>query len=220
MNIEMINPYVIKILISVRDKDSISSISSRIGLSYGWTHKWVTELISEGIFKEKWRGFELQKNNETYKNILKFIQTNFNNVQFYYSVLNLFGIDYCLTKTDAVYFWTEGKYNIARYRDYYPIFVKINKKDYDLFLMYCRKLGLNINKKKGIFYSPDVIDVKDKDIECTEKKELRVETLENTIKFMKKNIYNFQPALEMIQEKYGKKLNMKYSEANFYGKSD
>ncbi|MFW5847095.1 MAG: hypothetical protein ACOCUU_02975 [Nanoarchaeota archaeon] len=219
MNIDIINPHVMKILISARDKDSISSISSRIGLSYGWTHKWVKKLVSEGIFKEKWRGLELQKNNTTYKSILEFIKNNFNNAQFYYSVLNLFGIDYCLTKTDAVYFWTEGRYNIARYRDYYPVFVKINKKDYNLFLNYCKKLGLNINKKKGIFYSPKIIDIKNKNIKCSEKEELRVETLKDTIRFMKDNIYNFQPALEMIQEKYGKKLNINYSEANFYGKS-
>ena len=48
MNINTINPHVIKILISVRENDSISSISKRIGLSYGWTHKWVVELVKEG----------------------------------------------------------------------------------------------------------------------------------------------------------------------------
>jgi len=37
MNIELLNPYVMKILISLRNQDSISSISKRIGLSYGWT---------------------------------------------------------------------------------------------------------------------------------------------------------------------------------------
>jgi len=212
MKIDSLNPYVIKILISARDYDSISSISKRIGLSYGWTHKWVKEMIKEGIFKEKWKGIVLQKENPLYKNILEFINKNLRNVDFYYSVLELMGIDYCLTKTDSVYFWTEGKYNIARYRDFYPIFVKIAKKDYKLFLEYCKKLGLKVNKKKGIFYYPEKVDK----INCVKKQRICVETLEKTIEFMKDNIYNFEPALEMIQGMYNKKLNIKYQEAGFY----
>ena len=50
MNIETLNRYVIKILISAREKDSISAVSKRIGLSYGWAHKLVSELIREGNF--------------------------------------------------------------------------------------------------------------------------------------------------------------------------
>jgi hypothetical protein len=210
MNIEMINPYTLKILLSAREEDSISSVSRRIGLSYGWTNKWVNKLINEGILNQKWRGFELNKTSSKYKNIIKFIRQNFNNVRFYYSVLNLFGIEYCFTKTDAVYLWTEGRYNIARYRDYYPIFIKIKASDYPLFLEYCRKLGLKINSNKGIFYSPEIAE----NIKSAKKNKSPVETLDSTIDFMKENIYNFQPALEMVQEMYSKELNIKYSEAN------
>ena len=117
MKIELLNPYVIKILISLRKKDSISSISKRINLSYGWTNKWINELIKEGILTNKWREVNLNEKNKDYKNILKFIKENLNDVSFYYSVLNLFGINYCFTKTDAVYLWTEGGYNIARYKE-------------------------------------------------------------------------------------------------------
>ncbi len=156
MKIELLNQHVLKILMSARDEDSISSISKRIGLSYGWTHKWVEELIKEGIFKEKWRGIVLQKNNSSYKNILRFVKENVSNIQFYYSILSSFGIEYYFTKTDAVYLWTEGRYNIARYRDFYPIFIKIKETDYDIFLKYCKKLGLRINSGKGVFYSPEI----------------------------------------------------------------
>ena len=206
----MINPYVIKILISVREKDSISSISKRIGLSYGWTHKWVTELIKEGILKERWKGVILQKNNKSYKEILKFIRNNIIEISLYYSVLNLFGIRYCFTKTDAVYFWTEGRYNIARYRDFYPIFVKIKKNDYPFFAWYCKKLNLKINAKKGVFYNPEIVE----DFKFVKKIEYSIEPLNETIKFMKDNIYNFEPALEMIDEMYKKGLKIKYKELN------
>jgi len=210
MEIDLINPYTLKVLISARDNDSISSISKRIDLSYGWTHKWVEELAKEGVFKEKWRGIELQKDNASYKQILSFIKESLVNVRFYYSALNLFGIRYVFTKTDAVYLWTEGRYNIARYRDFYPIFVKIKKEDYALFLEYCKKLGLKINADKGVFYSPEIAT----EIESEKKNGSYVETLDSTILFMKENIYNFQPALEMIQEMYKKDLNVTYREAN------
>jgi len=147
MNIETINPYVLKILISARDEDSISSISNRIKLSYGWTNKWINELIKEGVFKERWRGIILQKDNIYYKNILEFIKSNLMNTNFYYSVLSLFGIEYCFTKTDSVYIWTEGRYNIARYKEFYPVFIKIKKQDFRIFKEYCKKLGLKTNVK-------------------------------------------------------------------------
>jgi hypothetical protein len=210
MNIELLNPHVLKIIISAREEDSISSISKRTGLSYGWTHKWVGELIKEGIFKEKWRGIILQKENTTYNSILNFIKESLNNTSFYYSALQLFGIQYCFTKTDAVYLWTEGRYNIARFRDFYPIFIKIKQEDYKLFLQYCKKLGLKVNSSKGIFYYPEIVN----DIDCVNKNNMPTETLKDTISFMKENIYNFQPALEMIGEMYKKKLNLKYKEIN------
>jgi len=210
MNIDALNPYVVKILIAVREKDSISSVSKRIGLSYGWTHKWASELIKEGILKEKWKGVILQKDNKLYKEILKFISNSINKISLYYTVLPLLGIEYCFTKTDAVYFWTEGRYNIARYKEFYPIFIKIKKEDYEIFLWYCKKLNLKINAKKGVFYVPEIID----DFKFVKKREYLIEPLYETIDFMKKNIYNFEPALEIIEEMYNKKLRIKYRELN------
>ena len=156
MKIELLNPHVIKILISLREEDSISSVSKRINLSYGWTNKWVNELIKEGILKKKYRGFILEKRNKDYKEILRIIKESLSNISFYYSVLNLFGIEYCFTKTDAVYIWTEGRYNIARYREYYPIFIKIKKSDYSIFLWYCNKLGLSVGSNKNVFYNVEI----------------------------------------------------------------
>ena len=210
MDIESINPYVIKILISVRKEDSISSISKRIGLSYGWTHKWTTELIKEGILKEKWKGVVLQENNKSYQEILKFIRNNVSETSLYYSILNLCGIEYCFTKTDAVYIWTEGRYNIARSREFYPIFIKIRPKDYSIFKWYCKKLNLKINAKRGIFYAPEIIDK----FKSAKKGEYFIEPLDETILFMNKNRYNFEPALEMINEMYKKGLVVKYKEIN------
>jgi len=210
MKMDMINPYVMKIIIAARKQDSISAIAERINVSYGWTHKWISELIGEGIFKEKWKGVVLQENNKIYKQTIKFMRNNVNPVSFYYTALTLCGIQYCFTKTDAVYIWTEGRYNIARYKAFYPIFIKVKKSEYTTFLWYCKKLGLKINKKRGVFYVPEITA----EVAYAKKGMYQVESLDTTIKFMKENAYNFEPALEMIDEMYCKGLGIKYREAD------
>lgn len=198
-----------KIIISAREQDSINLISKRINLSYGWTYNWIKKLIKVGVFKESRLKLILNKNNKFYINTLEYIKKNFSkDINFYYSILSLFGIKYCFTKTDAVFVWTKGGYNIARYKDYYPIFIKIKEDDLKIFKYYCKKLNLKINSKSNIFYY--IKSLENFKIEYLNK--IPVDSLENTIKFMKKYIYNFQPALEMIEEMYGKKLNIKYKE--------
>ncbi|MBI2672571.1 hypothetical protein HYX16_06575 [Candidatus Woesearchaeota archaeon] len=214
MEIELLNPYVVKILIAAREEDSISSISKRINLSYGWTHKWIKELIKQNVFTEKWKGIKLNRNSRIYLAVLDFIKKNFCDISFYYSVLDLFGIYYCFTKTDAVYIWTGGRYNIARFKEYYPIFIKIKKEDYNIFLWYCKKLNLRINSKKNIFFVPEKII----DFKRVKKNSIYVEHLSETVKFMKRYIYNFEPALEIIEELYKKRFNVKYREINMYKK--
>lgn len=210
MEIDILNPYVMKILICARREDSINAISKRIGLSYGWTYNWIKRLVDIGTFKVTKTGLLLQENDKFYDRVLDFIKENFkNDISFHYSVLSLFGIKYCFTKTDAVLIWTNGGYNISRYRGYYPIFIKIKKSDNSLFEWYCKKLGLHINSGGGGFYSVELLE----DFDVSYKKGIPVDTLDLTIAFMKKNIYNFEPALEMIQDIYGKKFGIKYKEA-------
>jgi DNA-binding Lrp family transcriptional regulator len=209
MKLEIINPHVLKIIIAARPKDSIKAISDRIGVSYGWVHKWVGELANQGVFRLTRMNMFLNENNDFYKKTVSYIQKVMGkDIQFRYSVLQLFGIKYAFTQTDSVYVWTKGGYNIARYKKFYPIFVKVRKKDRELFENYCRRLGLGTNKKGGVFYQ--VMYVEDFKIERCD--DVPVDSLSDTIAFMEKNIYNFEPALEMIKEMYGKKIKVKYKE--------
>jgi len=209
MDLDVINPYTLKILISCREEDSISQISKRIGLSYGWTYKWIKDLADIGVFTLTRMKIYLNKNNPFYKSTLEYINNTFKKSQrFYYEDLSLFGIDYSFTNIDAVYVWTKGGYNIARYKDHYPIFIKINSKDRKLFEEYCKKLKLNINKKSGVFYHVEYLDSFDKSY-C---ENMPVDSLKETIEFMEKNKYNFEPALEMIKELYNKKIKVEYKE--------
>lgn len=210
MNLDALNPHTARIVIAARREDSIRAISQRIGLSYGWTYKWVIELEKVGVFRRRGKKVFLDESNDFYREVLGFVKKVFgDNVSFHYSVLRLFGIKYCFTGTDAVFIWTGGGYNISRYKDYYPIFIKVEESDKKLYDFYVKKLGI----KKPVFYKPVFLE----DFRVSSHNHMPVDGLEETVGFMKKYIYNFQPALEMIQEMYGKrlgtKLDVKYREA-------
>ena len=209
MNLDLINPHILKIIISSRKEDSINQISNRINLSYGWTYEWVQRLADLGVFKLTRMKVYLNENNYFYKKTLKYIKEVLGNkVSFYYEILSLFGIKYAFIGLDAVFVWTKGGYNISRYKDFYPIYIKINKKDKSNFEYYCKKLNLRINKKKSVFYK--IVYLNDFEIDYLDK--IPVDSLKETLIFMNKNKYNFEPALEMIREIYNKKINVKYKE--------
>ena len=211
MDAEIINPHVVKIIIAARKEDSIRQISKRIGLSYGWTYKWSLELEKAGVLRRKGKRLFLDEKNPFYRKALAFLKAAFGKSPgFYYSALGLFGIKYCFTGTDAVFVWTEGGYNIARYRDFYPIFIKAKRTDRKIFEFYARKLGLEPGK--GIFYKPEFLE----DFPAHSHKGMPVDGLGDTIRFMKKHIYNFEPALEMVQEMHGKRTGARYKEAVAY----
>ncbi|MBI2580300.1 hypothetical protein HYV85_00650 [Candidatus Woesearchaeota archaeon] len=152
----------------------------------------------------------LNKSNAMYRLTLSYVRKVFgNDASFYYSVLPLMGVTYCFTKTDAVFVWTKGGYQIGRSKDYYPVFVKISEQDREIFDFYANKLGLRMNAGAGVFFRPEFVST----FKVERCENIPVDPLEATIAFMKKHFYNFQPALEMIQEMYGKDLNVHYKEA-------
>lgn len=209
MDLHIVNTHVVKILIAARDVDSINAISKRTGISFGWTYKWVKELAKAGVFQASRMGLTLNRDSAMYKWTLAYLREVFgNDASFYYSALPLMGITYCFAKTDAVFVWTKGGYQIGRSKDYYPIFVKVRTHDRKIFGYYVRKLGLRVNAKKGVFFRPEFAGEFSFEI-CSR---IPVEPLDDTISFMQKHFYNFQPALEMVQEMYGKRLAVKYKE--------
>lgn len=208
--IETINPYVVKIIISCRKEDSIRAISQRIKLSYGWTYKWIHELAKIGVFRLTRMKVYTNEKNSFYRKTIKYIRNIAEqNPRFYYLILELLGIEYAFTQTDAVYVWTRGGYNIARYREYYPIFIKIKKGDRELFEWYCGKLCLNAYEHTDVFYVVSYVNSLTMD-HC---EGIPVDSLKETVKFMEEHIYNFQPALEIIAELYPPQIkHIKYKE--------
>ncbi len=207
--LDMINPHIAKILISIREEDSIRQVSKRINLSYGWTYYWCEKLNKKGVIKKQGKKIILIKNdfyNKTISFISEIIKKDLSS---YYSIISLFGLRYAFCFTDAVFIWTKGGYNIARNKDNYPIFIRIHKKDLPLWKFYFRKLNLRFAtnlKKRGIYYVLDIVE----NFKATRIDKTPTVPLQECIDFMLKHIYNFEPALEMVQEMYGKKLGIKY----------
>ena len=213
---ELINPYVAKILVSARDGDSIRGISKKIQESYGWTYKWVLELEKIGVMKRKKQEIHINKNNRFYKEAVKFTTHSLmDNLSLgdAYLLPNLAGLDYVFTGIDAVFIWTKGGYNIGRSKNSYPIFIDILAKDKSAWQEYFSKFGLRCTfkneRKKGIYFVVSLSESIEKEY-C---ENICVLPLAKTIAWAKRYIFNFEPALEMLDKMYSLKTGIKYAEA-------
>jgi len=213
---ELINPYIAKILVSAKNGDSIRNISKKIQESYGWTYKWILELENIGAIARKKQEVFINKNNRFYKDAAKFIKDSlpFNlSLNDAYLLPNLIGLDYIFTGIDAVFIWTKGGYNIGRSKNSYPIFIEILEKDKNAWKKYFSKLGLTFTfkneRKKEIYF---VISFS-KTIEKEYCENMPVLPLAKTVEWAKKYSFNFQPALEMLDEMYNLKIGVKYAQA-------
>ena len=213
--LELINPYVAKIAISAKDGDSIREISKKIKESYGWTYKWVLELEAIGAVKRKKQEIYTNKNNIFYKDLIKLTKEAFKNnfsLSDAYLLPNLSGLEYIFTDTDAVFIWTKGGYNIGRSKNSYPIFIRIFEKDKNNWKKFFSKFYIRYTfrneRKKGIYFiiSPST------SIEKEYCDNISVLPLAKTVEWAKKYIFNFQPALEMLDKMYDIKIGIKYAE--------
>ena len=213
--IDIMNPYVIKILITARDGDSIRAISKKIVLSYAWTYKWVEKLVEIGIMKRKGQKIKVNTEDVTYQAFLRLIKTSLQqhlDLSDAYALPHLSGLTYAFTETDAVFIWTDGGYNIARSRDSYPMFIDVLEKDIEQWKTFFNNVAVsvtaNIEKQKGIYF----VLIPKKEINKTVKNDVYVIPLEDTVTYAQKYIYNFQPALEMLDQMYHLNMNIQYAE--------
>lgn len=213
--IEIINPYTIKIIIAARDGDSVRAISKRINLSYGWTYKWVEELVGLGVFKRKGQKIKVNKKNPIYNEFVGFIRRILKeklSLSDAYALPNLAGLDYAFTATDAVFIWTKGGYNIGRYKDNYPLFIEILDQDFEKWKTFFNELSIKstkkIERKKGIYFILQPRKVIKKEIV----EGVWVMPLDETVAYAQKYIYNFEPALEMLSQMYNLNKKVKYAE--------
>ncbi len=211
---ELINPYIAKILVSSKDGDSIRGISRKIQESYGWTYKWILELEKIKVISRKKQEVYINKNNKFYKDAVKFVKDTLSpnlSLNDAYLLPNLTGLEYIFTGIDAVFIWTKGGYNIGRSKNSYPVFIEILEKDKTEWQNYFSKLNIKYTfehkRKKGIYF---VISLS-KSIEKEYCEQTPVLPLAKAVEWAKKYSFNFQPALEMLDEMYNLGMGIQYT---------
>ena len=134
-----------------------------------------------------------------------------------YNLLNEAGMPYALTGPDAVFFWTRGGYQVDRFLGFYPIHLKVKEKDLGKWKSFFNSKRQRFHVKDqpirqtlfGLFYTlyPKT-DFRTEDV-----RGFCVIPLKETVKFCQKNIYSYEPALEMLDETYNLGLKARYMEA-------
>lgn len=209
------NPHVTKILLAVEPGDSISRIARKTGGSYGWTHRWIERLEEQGVIARD-DGVYVQDEavQEAYEAVAQTVVRRGLDLEDAYLLPNFTGLTYRYAKTDAVYLWTKGGYQIGRNQDDYPIFLDVVADDVDAWEAFCDEFGVDyrIGEREtdagGIYY---VLFPQDNfDVEWVEN--AAVPPLAETVDWAEQYAANFQPALEMLEEMYDLELGMTYRE--------
>lgn len=131
-----------------------------------------------------------------------------------YGILKKANLQYALTDVDAVFAWTRGGYNVGRFFGFYPVHLKVQESDVAkwkrFFISFGKKSFLvdSIPKETvfGVFYLLHPAER----IESETVEGLKADPLAKTVEFCKKNIYTYEPALEMLNEEYKLGLGVKY----------
>ena len=139
-----------------------------------------------------------------------------NDVSRAYSLLNSSALPYALTGVDAVFTWTHGGYNVDRFFGFYPIHLRVRKNHLSKWKKTLADKGfksfLNGEKPRetlfGVFFT---LYPEDK-LKAEKVNGLKVDPLKEVVDFCRKNIYSFEPALEMLDEEYKLGLSVKYRE--------
>ena len=143
------------------------------------------------------------------------------NVSQAYDMLKQVDLKYALTGPDAVFFWTRGGYQVGRFFGFYPIHLKVRKSDLKKWKRFLSSAKLSFHVKGqqirqtlfGLFYMlyPEV------DFGTEKVDEFHVDPLKDVVEFCQRNVYSYEPALEMMDEMYGlgSKVGYKETETNF-----
>lgn len=138
-----------------------------------------------------------------------------------YDLLNRVEKRYALTGPDAVFFWTKGGYQVDRFFGFYPIHLKVRKDDLREWknFLNSRRQRFHIKGQPirqtlfGLFY----VLYPEADFGTEEVEGFHIDPLKDTVDFCKRNIFSYEPALEMLDEMYdlGLKVAYKESKTNF-----
>lgn len=210
---DVVNQHVAKIILATKDGDPVSRIAEKTGTSYGWTHKWVTQLEEIGVV-DRDDGVVITDEEfaTAFETVAKAVVRRRIELDDAYLLPNFAGMDYAYTKTDAVYIWTRGGYQIGRNQNDYPIFIDVVADEVDAWQAFFADFGVDAQLAErggdGIYF---VLFPRDA-VEAEWVEHAAVTPLHDTIDWMQQHAANFQPALEMIDEMYDVDIGVTYRE--------
>ncbi len=133
-----------------------------------------------------------------------------------YELVNEAKMPYAFTEKDAVFIWTKGGYQVDRSASFYPIYIKVRKPELGKWKRFFKAggrafyvFGRPIQETLfGIFY----VLYPERRFKTKKVDGFSAIPLRETVNFCTKNIYSYEPALEMLNEMYGLGLDVKYRE--------
>ncbi len=211
--LEVANPYVVKISLALKSGDSILHISRKIGSSYGWTYRWIKELEKLGVVEID-KGVRVTDHElfDMFRELGKKILKKKLDITDAYLLPNFSGMKYAFTKTDAVFIWTKGGYQIGRSKSDYPIFINILREDMERWKDFFKEFHVDCwvqeRAGEGIYF----VLYPEKDFKAEWMDHTSVIPLSETVEWAEIYEINFQPALEMLDEIHDLELKTKYRE--------
>ena len=216
MGLDFVNRHVAKILLAVEDGDSINRISEKIDSSYSYTYEWVNRLEEIGVFEAE-DGIQILDSEfvDSFKDVSQTVLSRDLELDDAYLLPNYAGMDYRYSKTDAVFIWTKGGYQIGRNQNDYPVFIDVYQEDVEEWREFFQGFGIETSvgertEKDGIHF----VLYPREEMETEWVESASVTPLDETVNWAEQYRANFQPALEMLDEMYDLGLGVEYRERN------
>ena len=214
MGLDFVNRHVAKILLAVEDGDSINRISQKIDSSYSYTYEWIQKLEEIGVVKRD-DGVRVVDEEfiKSFENTARTVLKRELELNEAYLLPNFAGMDYRYSRTDAVYVWTKGGYQIGRNREDYPIFIDVYEEDVDEWRTFLQSFDVetSVGERKGAEGIHFVLYPRE-EMETSYVESASVAPLDETVEWAEQYRANFQPALEMLDEMYDLDLGVDYRE--------
>ena len=216
VGLDFVNRHVANILLAVEDGDSINRVSEKIDSSYSYTYEWVDRLEEIGVF-ERDDGIRVLDNEfvDSFENVARTVLKRDLELDDAYLLPNYAGMEYRYSKTDSVFVWTKGGYQIGRNKSDYPVFIDVYEDDVAEWEEFFQGFGIETSvgerpETDGIHF----VLYPQKEMKIDRVESASVAPLDETVEWAEKYRANFQPALEMLSEMYDLGPGVEYRERN------
>ena len=214
--IEMMDATAGKIVLAVTRGDSINRIASKIDISYSWVYDWIERLDNANIIANTDTGIQIvdHEMRQQYADMIAALYSRDSiSQEDAYVIPHFAGMEFAFTEIDAAYVWTQGGYQIARSHDDYPVFIEVHDRDIERWMAFFQQFGVEttINER------PDANEVTGNVHYVLFPKTTSIETewvdgnpvipLADAIDQMMDNRPAYEPALEIIADKYDREID-------------